>query len=467
MPRSAVAVPRFSVRPFGTCLNFDGVDDVVILATEDEFTASSKITLSAWIKPTTHTAIGTLIAKRTGGTATFQWRLDAGVFRFTWTNGGAFNSYDSAVSIPLKQWSFVALTFDYANPGSANYYINGSYTTTARTAGSGTTPDDANVAISIGRRNDSSQPFNGLIDDVKVHTSALTQAQLDTLYYTGTSATTPLHHYKFDEGSGTSATDSGSANNTGTITGAVYSSDVFMPARTTAGNRQVVRDFGTCLRFDDATTDVTVASQLFYQNTGYTVSFWVKANRTNSGDRFICLGSTASNNQVFLIENDGTSGRKIKIFIRRDDNLDLSPASPRSNKDVFDGFWHHIVWADNNGAAKMYIDGVQDTNDFSYSRSGAFTFNRTGFGALVRAAVSTWMLGQLDDIRIWNNTVLTAQQVTDLYYKGMNPSTPTSWYKFDEGSGTTATDSGSLATNGTITAATYSTDVPIKPRTAV
>ena len=37
---------------------------------------------------------------------------------------------------------------------------------------------------------------------------------------------------------------------------------------------------------------------------------------------------------------------------------------------------------------------------------------------------------------------------------------PVAWYRFEEGSGTTAIDSGTGGNNGTISGATYSTDVP-------
>lgn len=230
--------------------------------------------------------------------------------------------------------------------------------------------------------------------------------------------------------------------------------------------RQLDRDFGTCLSFDGATTDVTVTSQLFYQNTGYTVSLWAKPNAANS-QRPLCMGSTASNNQVWIMNLGTDSANRIGFLIRDDGNGVRLIQSTVSTTRFVPGEWIHVVFTDNNGTCVLYINGVADATNFNYTRTGTFTFNRTAIGALVRAATSAWFRGLIDDVRIYNNTVLTAQQVSDLYYLGANPSTPTSWYKMDEGSGTTATDSGSLATNGNITAATYSTDVFMKPRTAV
>ena len=51
-----------------------------------------------------------------------------------------------------------------------------------------------------------------------------------------------------------------------------------------------------------------------------------------------------------------------------------SPAPPwlndvKSKQVVFDGIWHHVVWVDENGAARLYVDGVVDATDFTYYRS--------------------------------------------------------------------------------------------------
>lgn len=235
-------------------------------------------------------------------------------------------------------------------------------------------------------------------------------------------------------------------------------------ARTIASTRTSIRKStvslgGNSLVFDGATSYVQVSSQLFFQNTGYTVSFWIRTTNISSGNRMLCLGSSSSNNPIWIIETQAANGGRIDFNIRNDAGTGLSVGT-LSTVAINDGNWHHIVATDNNGTLKLYIDGVQDPGNFNYTRSGSLTINRTGIGALIRAAITNWVNGQMDDVRIWNNTVLSSADVAALYAAGTNPSTPTSWYKFDEGSGTTATDNGSLATNGTINAATYSTNVP-------
>jgi hypothetical protein len=234
-------------------------------------------------------------------------------------------------------------------------------------------------------------------------------------------------------------------------------------ARSAVSGRQLLRDMGTCLRFDGSTGYIVKNSQLFFQNTGYSVSFWIKAKPTNA--RILALGNSGSANQVWSLENNG-SNRGIAFFLRNDSNT-IVKSSTFGNITVFDAIWHHICFTDNNGAAKLYVDGVQDSQDFTYTRSGAFTFDRTAFGALVRNTVGSFFNGQGDDIVIYNNTVLTSVQVSDIHI-GIDELTGiTTRWKFDEGSGTTATDSSASGNTGTLTGAvTYSSDVAFKPRIA-
>ena len=60
---------------------------------------------------------------------------------------------------------------------------------------------------------------------------------------------------------------------------------------------------------------------------------------------------------------------------------------------------------------------------------------------------------------------LTSTQISNIYNNGkprnLSSLSPLLWYRFQEGSGTTAIDSGTGGNNGTIeNGATYSTDVP-------
>ena len=71
--------------------------------------------------------------------------------------------------------------------------------------------------------------------------------------------------------------------------------------------------------------------------------------------------------------------------------------------------------------------------------------------------------GELDEIAFWNSD--KTSDLANIFNSG-NPNdlstlSVVNWYRFEEGSGTTATDSGSGANDGTLTnGPSYSTDTP-------
>jgi hypothetical protein len=125
------------------------------------------------------------------------------------------------------------------------------------------------------------------------------------------------------------------------------------------------------------------------------------------------------------------------------------------------GVWQHIVmtWNGTN-TMTVYKDGTQvatkvQATTISSNTDPVYLGKRNGYG---------WLTGKMDEIGIFN-TELSASDVTAIYNSGTPLSlasyNPVSWWRFEEGSGTTATDSGTGGNNGTLTnGVTYSTDVP-------
>lgn len=134
---------------------------------------------------------------------------------------------------------------------------------------------------------------------------------------------------------------------------------------------------------------------------------------------------------------------------------------------VADGKWHHIVSMWDGSTITHYIDGALDRQ--SGSATGSLVQGSTNNAYIGKSGISSaigYFAGLIDHVRLYNRG-LTAQEVSDRYYLGKNiASGLIGEWKFDEGSGTSATDSAGTNT-GTITAATYSTDVFMKARTSV
>lgn len=471
--------PRQLVRDFGTCLNFDGIDDIASITTVSAQNDLTTITLAAWINPRSfgESSSGRIFSKASGLTG--RWRLgmnNSGGTRLNFVaqwNGGSTGNWASPVgSIQLGVWQHVAVTYDMTSTSNDPlYYINGVLVSTTETsAPSGSlTADDANAYI--GNDSTTARTFDGLIDDVQLYNKVLTQAEITALYYQGQTASGLVGQWKLDEGSGTTATDStGNAN--GTITGATYSTDVFMDARSAAGNRQLVRDFGTCLNFISASShnvSITQTSGLpIFSQSGYSVSVWFnRRNMSSANCAIYAEGNSGSNNQGFVL---GTSNAvatfKPRVFVRNDANV-AQLSSVLGNTVLENGKWYNFVWTDNNGVCALYVNGVLDTQNFNYTPTGSYTLNRSSIGALIRSVSVDYFEGKIDEVAVYNR-VLSATEASDIYQKGIYPTTNNKgFWRLDEGSGSSATDSSGNNNTGTITGATYSSDVPMKPRTVV
>jgi hypothetical protein len=177
--------------------------------------------------------------------------------------------------------------------------------------------------------------------------------------------------------------------------------------------------FGNALSFNgvDEYTFRSSGSS-FSLNTNYSVSFWVKGNYVGQSDkRVFSEGSTASNNPLFNLGTDNTGATpSLNVYIRNDANTVVVNAR-KSQTPVFDDAWHHVTWVDQNGAAKLYIDGVPDRTDYTYTRS-ALTPNQTSLGAILRAGPSSWFAGAIDEVAVWNRA-LTFSEVQAIKSAGV------------------------------------------------
>jgi hypothetical protein len=195
----------------------DGVDDYVNIS--NAITLVDDFSISAWIKPSNTTdtynmilscgSVGPYFAVRSGGKLHFYlsstYETNAGV-------------------IQPNVWSHVAVT---RTSGVLQLYINGS--------AFGSTSTQSNVigsqTYNIGRYAPTNGfQFTGNIDELALFNSALSASDVSTIYNSGVpndiSNLSPLSWWRF-EGSGTTATDSGSGGNNGTLTnGVTRSTDV-------------------------------------------------------------------------------------------------------------------------------------------------------------------------------------------------------------------------------------------------
>ncbi len=115
---------------------------------------------------------------------------------------------------------------------------------------------------------------------------------------------------------------------------------------------------------------------------------------------------------------------------------------------VGSGNWHHVVISLESGLVKFYIDGVESSyvkNVHNVTPSGT---KYAYLGAY--SGLSYFMDGSIDELKIYDRN-LSAEEVEKLYEAGHI----CGFWKMDNGTGTTASDSSEYSNDGTIYGATW------------
>ena len=126
------------------------------------------------------------------------------------------------------------------------------------------------------------------------------------------------------------------------------------------------------------------------------------------------------------------------------------------------GQWHHIVVVVESGNGKMFVNGGLEDEWPSGTNTSADRFSIgqewDGDGDIA----SDYFNGKIDEVAVWN-VALSAADVTSLYNSGNglkasansgnydNSGDLVGYWKFNEGTGSTLTDSTSNSNNGTLT----------------
>ena len=151
-----------------------------------------------------------------------------------------------------------------------------------------------------------------------------------------------------------------------------------------------------------------------YNSSAYSVAMWVNGPAAQRDMRVYSESNTQGNNSPLL--NIGTDSSNpptglVDIFIREDGGNQSAPHK-KSVGVAFDDTWHHITWVDDNGNAVLYIDGVQDPADFTYTK-GTLTIDTTTIGGILRASPSHFFTGSIDDVKVFNYA-LSAEEAAEL-----------------------------------------------------
>ena len=286
--------------------------------------------------------------------------------------------------------------------------------------------------------------FTTLYPDTNANASAV-GVRILRVVYTGT--TGPTNWYKFDEASGTTATDAGTAPNAGTLTN---------------GPTRVPGTVGSgALQFDGVNDYVATATNLAPKLGGTaTLTAWIRTTQVGDVKMYKSPGITGVeqaglDNDIFWGWIDDTG----RIGVMAGDT-----AGAKSAKPVNDGTWHLVALTRDaaSGRVQVYVDGV-----LSGEATSATGVKTTPFASLGRiedtSGAIDYFAGSLDDVRVYDR-VLSASEVAALMPGGANAApTVATAAKATAASATTVSLSVLGADDGGEAGLTYTWSVVSKP----
>jgi hypothetical protein len=446
--------------------------------------ALKTFTISLWFKTGNKSATQTLIS-------TYPYSSGTGFSLFLTTSGHLVGQFSAASGsgAPKMQyqtdmcdnaWHHAVLTYSSSggtNDASTYLYVDGSDVTSSVVAANGwvqgsvpTWSSFTSNLVTIGMAHDSStysETMNGLIDEVRVFNTALSASNVTTLYGltactqtcttdTAANPSTTVAYYTFD-------------SNTDDVNG---SKDINSATNLTykAGR------FGSAGYWNGSSTRINLQgtnTSILNYDADFSISLWVNCETWTTSANGIYLFS-GYGTRDFLIDSQTTSGGSSGDFEAR-----LYDGSTIYNVEYTSfqaNTWYHLVFTRSTTTGmKLYVNGnLEDTNSYTgngsdYSSTGTTNdaIGDYGYNPDPRMGFK----GMIDQFRAYQST-LSASNVQDLYdtefqcyitKDATNPfadSSEKAFYKFEENTGTSLTDSSGNGNNGTIDGMTWTSTNP-------
>ena len=210
-------------------------------------------------------------------------------------------------------------------------------------------------------------------------------------------------YWKFDEGTGTSTSDSSVNNNDGTISGATWLTEDFCV-------------IGKCLRYDgsDDVTTVTNATAIDLNDNlaaAHSFSVWFRASTDGEGD----AGQIYQKGTTTYLRVDSQSGSNVDVEASVD--LATTDATVNISAPITTNTWNHVVVVytdDSDDEIDIYINGNLRGSSTNGSGAPAADTNNLLIGGTTTANFH----GEIDEFKVYNFARTSAQIKTDFDSRG-------------------------------------------------
>ncbi|MFC5402673.1 glycoside hydrolase domain-containing protein [Cohnella soli] len=360
-------------------------------------------TASLWVRKGANQTSSALMSSLTGALKLDQWSNTYKVGMSKW------GSYDLTFNYTAPVGAWQNLTFVGTSSGTS-LYVNGVLQDTL--------PNSISLPMdTMGYRKygdgTGGDYLNGALDEVQIYNRALSVTEIGNIVQSNEA------YWKFDEGAGTTIGDSWGG------TSASFNG----PTWTASGYR------GSALVFDGLKDGIDLGKAGISGQ--WTASMWVKREDSAAGSASL-LGSPEGALKLEQWNNTNKVGM-----------TKFGVADYTFNYTAPIGTWVNLTFVSNGSSTTLYVNGnIQD----SIAASMTLPLDTIGYikANPVAGRDSDYLKGTLDEVKIFRRA-LSAGEVSQLVQ------TPgLAYWKFNEGSGTTAADSWGSNT-GTVNGASWTT----------
>jgi chitodextrinase len=369
---------------FGGGLNFNGTSDYVTVPDSPSLDLLTGMTVEAWVRPTQVDQLWhSVLMKEQSGMLAYSLYGSTGSGA---PSGEIYTGADAeargASSLPANTWTHLAATYDGTN---LRLFVNGVRVATTAATGSLVV---SNGVLRIGGNSIWGEWFSGSIDEVRVYNRALTAAQLQADM--GDPISGLVGAWSFDQ-SGSTVPDASGNGNTGTVSGATW---------TSAGK------FGGALTFDGASSSVVVPdSPSLDLGAGMTLEAWVRPDVSDAAWRTVLMKEQPNMLVYALYGSTGSQAPSGEIYLS-------SPADvTATGSSALPAAWTHLAETYDGSTLRLYVNGAEVA-----STAGAGSI-LTSTGDLRIGGNSIWgeyFDGRIDEVRIYDAALSAPQIQTDM-----------------------------------------------------